>query len=117
MNAVESALSRCGIQRQAYFGGAFIGNHVHKALRVSLINSLFSSQPTSNCRKRIYTGFANQSECHLVKEKNSNVTLTLWQQNLQQLSASSEVATTSTVFRENYQRKKLKSLARNQHSN
>ena len=43
MNAVESALSRCGIQRQAYFGGAFIGNHVHKALRVSPINLLKST--------------------------------------------------------------------------
>ena len=76
MNAVESALSRCGIQRQAYFGGAFIGNHVHKALRVSPINLLFSSQPTSNFRKRIYNEFSNQSDCHLVTVQNSNVTLT-----------------------------------------
>ncbi|KAL5510748.1 hypothetical protein EMCRGX_G006349 [Ephydatia muelleri] len=31
---LDSALQEIGVQRQQYFGGAFIGNHVHKALKV-----------------------------------------------------------------------------------
>ena len=31
---LDSALQSIGIHRQQYFGGAFIGNHVHKALKV-----------------------------------------------------------------------------------
>ena len=30
-----AALQSFGVQRQQYFGGAFIGNHVHKALKVN----------------------------------------------------------------------------------
>ena len=30
----DSALQEIGVQCQQYFGGAFIGNHVHKALKV-----------------------------------------------------------------------------------
>ena len=29
-----STLQSIGVHRQQYFGGAFIGNHVHKALKV-----------------------------------------------------------------------------------
>ena len=32
---LDSALQEIGVQRQQYFGGAFIGNHVHKALKYS----------------------------------------------------------------------------------
>ncbi|KAL5517703.1 hypothetical protein EMCRGX_G003305 [Ephydatia muelleri] len=31
---LDSALQEIGVQRQQYFGGAFIGNHVHKALKL-----------------------------------------------------------------------------------
>ena len=31
---LDSALQEIGVQRQQYFGGAFIGNHVHKALKI-----------------------------------------------------------------------------------
>ena len=31
---LDSALQEIRVQRQQYFGGAFIGNHVHKALKV-----------------------------------------------------------------------------------
>ena len=31
---LDSALQSIGVHRQQYFGGAFIGNHVHKALKV-----------------------------------------------------------------------------------
>ena len=31
---LDSALQEIGVQCQQYFGGAFIGNHVHKALKV-----------------------------------------------------------------------------------
>eukprot|EP00731_Ephydatia_muelleri_P032590 Em0024g134a len=31
---LDSALQEIGVQHQQYFGGAFIGNHVHKALKV-----------------------------------------------------------------------------------
>ena len=35
MQGLEEALHSCGIDRQAYHGRTFIGNHVHKCLRVS----------------------------------------------------------------------------------
>ena len=35
MQGLEDALHSCGIDRQAYHGRTFIGNHVHKCLRVS----------------------------------------------------------------------------------
>ena len=31
---LDSALQSIGVHRQQYFGGAFVGNHVHKALKV-----------------------------------------------------------------------------------
>ena len=34
VKTLDSALQSFGVQRQQYFGGAFIGNHVHKALKV-----------------------------------------------------------------------------------
>ena len=33
VKSLDSALQEIGVQRQQYFGGAFIGNHVHKALK------------------------------------------------------------------------------------
>lgn len=33
--ALEEALQRFGVERQAYHGGSFVGNHVHTCLRVS----------------------------------------------------------------------------------
>ena len=35
VKAIDTALQSFGVQRQQYFGGAFIGNHVHKALKVN----------------------------------------------------------------------------------
>ena len=34
---LDSALQLIGVQRQQYFGGAFVGNHVHKALKVHIL--------------------------------------------------------------------------------
>ena len=34
VKTLDNALRSFGVQRQQYFGGAFIGNHVHKALKV-----------------------------------------------------------------------------------
>ena len=34
VKTLDNALQSFGVQRQQYFGGAFIGNHVHKALKV-----------------------------------------------------------------------------------
>ena len=31
---LDSTLKQIGVERQAYFGGTFVGNHVHKALKV-----------------------------------------------------------------------------------
>ncbi len=36
VKGLDNALSAINIQRQAYFGGSFIGNHVHKVLQVRL---------------------------------------------------------------------------------
>ena len=37
--ALEEALQTCGVERQAYHGGSFVGNHVHTCLRVSQITA------------------------------------------------------------------------------
>ena len=34
---LDSALQLIGVQRQQYFGGAFVGNHVHKVLKVHIL--------------------------------------------------------------------------------
>jgi hypothetical protein len=34
VKTLDNALQSFGVQRQQYFSGAFIGNHVHKALKV-----------------------------------------------------------------------------------
>ena len=34
VKALDDALQSIGVHRQQYFGGAFVGNHVHKALKV-----------------------------------------------------------------------------------
>ena len=34
VKALDDALQSVGVHRQQYFGGAFVGNHVHKALKV-----------------------------------------------------------------------------------
>ena len=34
VQTVEDALQNCGVQRQAYHGGSFVGNHVHACLKV-----------------------------------------------------------------------------------
>eukprot|EP00731_Ephydatia_muelleri_P004814 Em0002g990a len=40
---LDKALQGFGVHRQQYFGGAFVGNHVHAALKVSNINKLLTS--------------------------------------------------------------------------
>eukprot|EP00731_Ephydatia_muelleri_P018439 Em0011g479a len=37
---LDSALELIGVQRQQYFGGAFVGNHVHKALKLPNVKTL-----------------------------------------------------------------------------
>ena len=34
VNSLDKALSSFNVERKAYFGGTFIGNHVHKSLKV-----------------------------------------------------------------------------------
>ena len=34
VKALDTALSSFNVQRQAYYGGTFVGNHVHSALEV-----------------------------------------------------------------------------------
>lgn len=34
VRGLDKALSSFNVERQAYFGGTFIGNHVHRALKV-----------------------------------------------------------------------------------
>eukprot|EP00731_Ephydatia_muelleri_P032711 Em0024g255a len=40
---LDSALQSIGVHRQQYFGGAFVGNHVHKTLKLSNIQTLCKS--------------------------------------------------------------------------
>ena len=37
VQALEDSLRQCGVDRQAYHGGSFIGNHVHKCLQVKMM--------------------------------------------------------------------------------
>lgn len=34
VNSLEQALASFHVQRQAYYSGTFVGNHVHRALKV-----------------------------------------------------------------------------------
>ena len=43
VNALDVALASFNIYRQAYYSGTFIGNHVHRTLKVDICN-LFRSQ-------------------------------------------------------------------------
>ena len=36
IEALDQTLSTIGVQRQAYFGGTFVGNHVHKCCQVRM---------------------------------------------------------------------------------
>ena len=40
VKALDKALCSFNVERQAYYGGTFIGNHVHRALKVSLTTYL-----------------------------------------------------------------------------
>ena len=44
VQALERALSEVGVQRQAYFGGTFIGNHVHTCCKVYNVKSDLTSK-------------------------------------------------------------------------
>eukprot|EP00731_Ephydatia_muelleri_P004888 Em0002g1064a len=48
---LDSALQSIGIHRQQYFGGAFIGNHVHKALKLANIQTLCKSLAQTALKK------------------------------------------------------------------
>lgn len=37
MKALDDALQSFGVKRQAYFGGTFVGNHIHKSLLVCMV--------------------------------------------------------------------------------
>ena len=54
MQALEDALKCCGVNKQAYHGGSFIGNHVHKCLTVN----------TSNVNARSIRVYCGQSINH-----------------------------------------------------
>ena len=38
--SLDKALGAMNVHRQAYYGGTFIGNHVHKCLKVNNYNTL-----------------------------------------------------------------------------
>jgi hypothetical protein len=37
-NCLSTALDKLNVQRQAYQGGTFVGNHVNKLLKVTLVS-------------------------------------------------------------------------------
>ena len=52
IRSLEESLKELNVQRQAYHGGTFVGNHVHKLLKVMLIKqmSIFNELPfTCTC--------------------------------------------------------------------
>lgn len=38
MKQLDRALGSFNVHRQAYYSGTFVGNHVHRALKVRIIN-------------------------------------------------------------------------------
>ena len=53
-SSIEVVLQKRQIQRQAYHGGAFVGNHVHKALKPKIREAL-TSAPVNIIRNRCPT--------------------------------------------------------------
>ncbi len=48
VKALDDALKGFRVYRQAYYGGTFVGNHVHKALQVPRYKLHLSTQTNSN---------------------------------------------------------------------
>ena len=47
VKALDDALQSVGVHRQQYFGGAFVGNHVHQVLKVpNTYNHMNETSPT-----------------------------------------------------------------------
>ena len=44
MRCLDKALASFHVERQAYHGGSFIGNHVHSCLKVSVFLNLLNNQ-------------------------------------------------------------------------
>jgi len=40
---VDKALKECGVERQAYHGGTFVGNHVHQCCKVTYVFNVKSA--------------------------------------------------------------------------
>ena len=36
---LDKILQECGVERQAYYGRTFVGNHCHKMLKVSILTA------------------------------------------------------------------------------
>ena len=47
IKGIESCLTSLGVCRQWYYGGIFVGNHVHKILKVCMRNALWSLSEVS----------------------------------------------------------------------
>ena len=43
VKALDSALASFNVERQAYYSGTFIGNHVHRCLQVCIVPHMYSS--------------------------------------------------------------------------
>ncbi|KAL5479228.1 hypothetical protein EMCRGX_G022724 [Ephydatia muelleri] len=80
---LDSALQEIGVQRQQYFGGAFIGNHVHKALKLPNIQKLCTSISEMTLQKlphrseevaekmaQFITAFSLFGKCHNICDQN-----------------------------------------------
>ena len=46
VKALDESLSKCNVQRQAYHGRSFVGNHVNKMLKVIILSSLYQLDVT-----------------------------------------------------------------------
>eukprot|EP00731_Ephydatia_muelleri_P004883 Em0002g1059a len=80
---LDSALQSIGIHRQQYFGGAFIGNHVHKALKLANIQTLCKSLAQTALKKlsnrsteakhrseMLVNAFSMFAQCHNIYDLN-----------------------------------------------
>eukprot|EP00731_Ephydatia_muelleri_P009645 Em0005g231a len=80
---LDMALQSIGVHRQQYFGGTFVGNHVHKTLKLPNINTLCSaicklaesslpqqSEMVATRTMIILNAFSKFAKCHSIYDQN-----------------------------------------------
>ena len=71
-SSVEPVLQKHGIQRQAYHGGAFVGNHIHKALQKSVIAEI-TSAPVREIETHCPNEMVLEQEAKIIERRHNDL--------------------------------------------